>query len=247
MSSDGKASLDGIARFVTTLRVHLNVPFREGINPKEEPERHAREDAKRRAWLASINQCVRPYTDDILDRTAAAILNTRRGDRRFPLPGEIREIANEIVENDRRGPLLKQAVAEAFDGKSAPRASRARTMLVLDLLRGAMGQQAAREMWIGSLVDYVRDEKELPPAHLVGTIKARAKEFSSLREQCHAGVGWPSTPGGMAMAAACAKWGDTIEARNRLWARVILGQESEEALFRWIEKTDDLADRSVAA
>lgn len=225
-----------IAGFVSRLAVHFPPPRFDSAEQEAE-------------WLASIIASLRGYSDDVLERASQQIIDTRglrAGEKWFPVPAEIRKVCVEIIDEDRRVPLLKQAFEEAHDGHKAPRASRARTKLVIDLLRGAMGQQAAREMWIGSLVDYVRDEKSLPPTNVVGVIKARARELELIRERCHAGVGWPSTPEGRAMARACAKLADTIEARNRLWSRVILGQEPEESLFKWIEKTEDLAG-SVAA
>lgn len=217
------ASIEAISKFITTLRVHFNVPI-----ALTDPERPAKE----RAWTMSISQCIRPYSDDVLDRASQSILNNwTSSDRRFPLPGKIREVCDDIVVEDKRLPLMQQ-VLDAQIGENAPPFSRARTKLVLDLLCGEMGRRAAREMWIGSLVDHVRYAKALPDESTVRTLKARSREMEELRGQCHAGVGWPSDITGRALAGMCARMADTIERRNQLWARVVLGQEDEEALFR---------------
>jgi hypothetical protein len=219
-----------VAKFVSTIAVHFPPPRFD--SPEQEAE-----------WLRSIIESLKSYDESVLDRACQWIIDHRglkANEKWFPVPAEIRKVCNEIIDEDRRVPLLRQAAAEIFDGKKAPPHSRARTALVLDLLKGEMGREAARDGWIGSLVDYVRHAKELPDGSMIRTIKARAVEFQEIRQRCHHGVGWPSTPQGKGLARACAIWGDTIEARNRLWARVILGNEDEEAIFRFIEKDDEL-------
>lgn len=231
------SSKEAVAKFVGNVAVHFPPPKFDSAEQELE-------------WVRSIRDAVREFSDATLEQAWHFIRDNRglkREEKWFPVPAEIRRICQEIVADAAHQQNLQRQVKENTDGWAAPRSSRARTILVLDLLRGEMGKQAAREMWIGSLVDYVREQKSLPPTNMVNHIKGKAREFARLREQCHAGVGWPSTLQGIGMAAACAKFADTIEARNRLWARVILGQEPEESLFRWIEKMDDLADRSVAA
>jgi len=223
-------SATSVARFVSKVAVHFPPPRFES-------------DAQEAEWLRSIVESLKLYDDDVLDVASQRIIDTRglRSDEKwFPKVAEIRRLCAGIVDDKRRAPLMKQAMAEAFDGHSAPPHSRARTALVLDLLRGEMGREAARDGWIGSLVDFVRHSKELPYGSMISTLKARAVEFQEIRQRCHHGVGWPSTPQGKGLARACAIWGDTIEARNRLWARVILGKEDEEAIFRFIEKDDEL-------
>lgn len=221
-----------VAAFVSRLAVHFPPPKFDG--PEQESE-----------WLRSIIESLKGYSDDVLSRTAQHIIDNRGLNRReekwFPVPAEIRRYCNEIIAEDERLPLMKAQQDEAFDGLKAPPFSKARTRLVLDLLRGAMGQQAAREMWIGSLVDHVRYAKALPDESMARTLKARAREMEELRGRCHAGVGWTSDATGQALAGMCAKLADTIERRNRLWARVILGQEDEDALFRAIPSNVEAA------
>jgi hypothetical protein len=219
------SSKEAIGKFVSTIAAYFPAPKFESESREDE-------------WLRSMSIALRDYSDDTLERATQQIINNRglrREERWFPVPAEIRKVCLEVLDEDKRKDMFKKQVVENIDPRKAPRGSAARTKLVLDLVRGPMGQQAAREMWIGSLVDYVRDEMQLPHTQIVGTIKAKAKAFDELRGQCHAGVGWPSTPMGLGLAGACAKMADTIEARNQIWARVVLGEESEDKLFRRIE------------
>lgn len=220
-----------VAAFVSRLAVHFPPPKFDG--PEQESE-----------WLRSIIESLKGYSDDVLTRAAQHIIDTRglkREEKWFPVPAEIRRYCNEIIAEDERLPLLKAQQSEAFDGLKAPPFSKARTRLVLDLLKGEMGRRAAREMWIGSLVDYVRYAKALPDEQMVRTIKSRALEFQDVRERCHAGVGWPDAPDGRAMARRFAILADTMERNSRRWARVILGHEDEEALFRAIPSDVEVA------
>lgn len=217
-----------IASFVSRLAVHFPPPKFD--SPEQEAE-----------WLRSIIESLKGYSESVLNRTAQLIIDTRglkREEKWFPVPAEIRRYCNDIIAEDERLPLLKAQQAESFDALKAPPFSRARTKLVVDLLRGEMGKRAAREMWIGSLVDYVRHAKALPDESMVRTLRARSREMEELREQCHAGVGWPSDITGRALAGMCARMAETIERRNRLWVRVVLGQEDEEALYRAIPSED---------
>ena len=214
------------SKFVTNLTKHFSVFFKSGTDEAAE-------------WIKSMIGIVGVYDDAVLGAAFVLILRTRK-ETRFPLPAEIIAVCDSVVQARNRKPMAEKMRDGVFDGHSAPPHSRARTALVLDLLRGEMGREAARDGWIGSLVDHVRYAKELPDGSMIRTIKARAVEFQEIRERCHHGVGWPSTPQGRGLARACAIWGDTIEARNRLWSRVILGQEDEESIFRRIEKDEDL-------
>lgn len=222
------ASVEGISDFITTLRVHMHVPIALSDERREEKER---------LWMASMAQCLRNYADDVLREGAEKILRDARGsDRRFPLPGQIIRALNEIVEDRNRKPLLEGQLDQA---KSSPW-SRERTRLVLDLLRsGGIGLRAASENYLGALVDFCRANSRLPDEREMRRVRDRAREFDETREMCHAGVGWPSVRGGNhPLAVVCAKWGDTIEARNQLWARVLRGEENHEALWRPLNMAD---------
>ena len=218
------ASVDGISDFITTLRVHMHVPIALSDDRREEKER---------SWMSSMAQCLRAYEDDVLKAGADKILRQTKGsDRRFPLPGQIIKVLDEIVQDLKRKPLLEQEIGQA---KASPW-SRDRTRLVVDLLRPTrLAHQAINEGWIGPLVDFCRIHARLPDDKELRRIRDRAREFDELREMCHAGVGWPTTSGGASHARVCAKWADTIEARNQLWARVLRGAEDENALYRPID------------
>ena len=228
------STIEGKARFITTLRTHLNVAIYE-------PNR----DAKELAWTRSIGNTVNPYDDDSLDEAIEKILNSRTGkgsdDRRFPLPGEIRKVCDQII-LDRKRPSMLDAEAEAQ--KSSPW-SRGRSKFVVEhLLSGEMGKRAAREGWIGSLFDECRARNALPSENEVWKIKETSRKFQETRQMCHAGAGWPSTALGLSMGGACANLGDTIEKRNRLLASIVLGRSNVELLFTHL---DYFADDEAAA
>lgn len=214
------------AKFVTHLSKHFNVYFKAGTDEATE-------------WIRSMIGIVGVYDEAVLGAALVVILRTRK-EARFPLPAEIITVCDAVVQVRNRKPMVEKMRGEAFDGNMAPPHSKARTMLVLDLMRTEMGREAARDGWIGSLVDHVRYAKCLPDSGMVRTIKMRAVEFQELRNKCHSGVGWPADLGGRAHARVCALLADTMEARNRLWARVVLGDANEDDLFRGLVLDDDL-------
>jgi len=200
------------ADFLAQMLRHFRVYYREG-SPEEAQ------------WMDGLTAILSVYRDDVLADGCLWFLQHRK-EPRFPLPAEIITVCDEITKERSRPALLAQEAAEV---RASPY-SRSRTRLVLDLLRGDLGKRAARENWIGPLVDYARQHAALPKdERLLQEMRIKAQEQDQLREACYRGDGWPK---GSGLAAMCAAWAESIEARNRLWARVILGQEREEALYR---------------
>lgn len=221
-SQNPKKPETAAARFIRLVSVQFPPP-------RFESEKHELE------WLAAVRAALNNYSKEIIDRACQEIMNTRglrRDEKWFPLIAEIRKVCEAIKDDIERVPRLKAAHDEIFDGHKAPPYSKARTKLVVDLLRGSMGRQAAEEGWIGPLVDYTRANKCLPDASLIRVLKAQAQDTFELVEKCHLGKG--------GLANRLAILGDSILRRNKLWARVVLGQESEEALFRALPKDDEV-------
>lgn len=218
-----EGTVDGIWNFITTLRVHLDLPI------KRDEQFAAREAV----WAASMKQCLRPFCDEILAEGAKRILASTNGrDRRFPMPGQILRVLNEISEERYRKPLL----AAHIDRERAYPYSRDRTRLIADMLRGSqVGRDAIAGNWVGALVDFCREHSRLPADSEKGVLIASGRQFDEVRGMCHAGVGWPIVRGGDGshpLARMLARFADSIETRNQLWARVIRGEEGVEALFR---------------
>lgn len=216
------SSKQAVAKFVSSVAVHFPPPKFDSAEQEAE-------------WLKSIVDSLQEFSDETLDRAWQHIRDhrgLRKEEKWFPVPAELRRVCQEIVADGARKSLFQQQGSQSFDPHKASSHSKVRTQLVIDLVRGEMGRRAATEGWIGALVDHVRTTACLPDESMVKTLRAREREFQEIREQCHEGVGWPM---GSEQPKKFAKLGDTIQARNRLWARVVLGQETEDALFRMID------------
>lgn len=225
------ASGKAIARFINTLKAHFTSPvppLREWeLKDKLAVASHAEKEA---LWFASMARALRGYPEAVLVDGADEILRRMRGtDRRFPLPGQIIDVLGGVAEERNRKPIV-----EIIENQRAYPYSRERTRLVVDMLRGSqIGLDAVNGNWVGPLVSFCRENSRMPKDHECGPLIARSREFDDLRGMAHAGVGWPSVrAGNHPLAVACAKFADTIEIQNQLWARVIRGEESDEALFR---------------
>jgi hypothetical protein len=151
--------------------VHFNVPIALG-----DPNRAAKEEA----WVASIGQTIRPFGDDVVKRAADKILNTWTGtDRRFPLPGTIRKICDDIAAEDKRREL-------PLDGDNSTQpGSWHRKRLALELIRGPMGRRAAAEGWVTALYGWIVEHGRMPSE----TAKASLK---TIERTIDGDLAWPT-------------------------------------------------------
>lgn len=217
------ASLEGISRFISTLRVHFNVYLTEPNRERKEQD-----------WMRSMASTIRGYEDGILDLAVQRILDTR-SDRRFPLPGEIIKVCSALT-RDAAAPKLLQS--ELINRKANP-LSRDRIALTIELMGGAMGRQAIDEGWIGSLFDEVRRRAELPGEREIPRLRRSAEDFQRTLEGVIRGDGFPKTPAGLAHKLACEGMGESIARRNRLVAAVIEGRASIDLLFVHLRNWDE--------
>jgi hypothetical protein len=134
-----------VSKFLTDLIVHF-------------PVRHDG-DAAEDAWLQSMFRNLRNYKSSVLDRAAQRIIDTR-GDRRFPLPAEIRKVCDEIEKLDRIETAPK--FDDAARAKKLQDGHDWQKKLADELIMCSIGKRAAQENWILSLHDFCRLNSRLP-------------------------------------------------------------------------------------
>lgn len=198
------ASNQAIAKFVVALRVHF-------------PTRHDGETSEAE-WLKSIREVIKWFSDDVLERAAQRIIDTRT-DRRFPLPAEIRKACNQTSDDKRKEELRIEPPRDPTDPKHIskyPAWAKERVDLADMLVKGEMGRRAANQGWILSLHDFCRKHARLPLHHEVTGIQTSAAEFIEAYNV--------AVRGGWSQAAELAQLGDKMLAKREALRVMVLGE-----------------------
>ena len=186
-----------VGSFITSVMMHF--PFRH-----DSPEKEAE-------WTASMVRNLRGYAGDVLKKAAQRIIDTRT-DRRFPLPSECKNVCEDIHRVDK----LTSLPVEPPPSKYAEW-SESRIKLADDLIASEIGRQAARDGWVLSLHDFVRQQMRLPSASEIGRVKAGARGFDEAYEICLRGEGGLCN-------AALVKLGEMMVARREKLRAQVLGE-----------------------
>jgi hypothetical protein len=198
-------------KFITTVMVFFPAKFES--------------DTHEEAWTDSMIRNLQGYSPDVLRRAAQKIIDTRddKYARRFPLPAECKQVCDDIIKWDhlQNGPKLLP------DTKPREGEYDFKARLADELIIGPMGRQAAKEGWILSLHDFIRDFGRLPKGTEIDgrttpTMKNRlsckqaAEEFNAMYDEVLRGRG-----------GACAKalegLGDKMVAKREKLRRTVLG------------------------
>jgi hypothetical protein len=184
-----------VTKFLTELSLHFGKRFES--------------DEAEDQWLDSMERNLRVYTPSVLERACKRIVDTRK-DRYFPLPAECRAACEDIVkiEEAEKAPLLREP-QHKFAGHADWQYRRADELIMI----GPLGKQAAREGWILSLHDFIRENGRLPTSDLeVRKCKDAARGFDEAYERLLRNGGVLS-PNLIALGDAMLKRRESLRAR----------------------------------
>lgn len=193
----------GVAQFISVVGLHFPRPK---FNDDEVMEA---------AWMASLTRTLSFYSDEVLNRAAMRIVDTRdpkKDGRFFPLPAECTRVCREIASEEAR-----EAPRLALSGPRANEWSDERLELAFDLCKSPIGIRAAREGWVMGLYDFCRREMRVPTESEARTLIHGARGFEDVLERLRNGEANQFT-------AALVELGETIKAkRNDMAERILAG------------------------
>jgi hypothetical protein len=169
-----------VAKFIGAIAIHM---------PRHRAETEA-EKATEKLWFKDMVAMFKNYSDSVLERAATRIVRSESKDRRFPLPAACMKACEEIIKLDRA-----EATPRLDDKSRAPAQMQSeydRKYANADWLitQSPMGKQAAREGWILSLHDYIRQHDRLPvEKHEIEWCKDSARGFDKAYEEVLNGRG----------------------------------------------------------
>lgn len=192
-------SKQATAKLISTLGTYF-VPMKHD-SPEQEAD-----------WLRAMSKALEGYSADVLERTTQRLINTRKN-RYFPLPAEIRQIADDFIEADNASNLPLQRET----GYSAIWTAE-RRRLADDLIKTEQGRRAAREGWVLGLWHFVADNGRAPDSREEPRLRRSAEEMVEAYRDCVNGLGGPA-------GAALAKLGKSMLDRREEYARIALGEQ----------------------
>jgi hypothetical protein len=195
------ASRDDVADFVANLENHF-------FPVKHDPP------SRVTAWLASMFRELGGYSTQVLEEAAKDIVGTRT-ERYFPLPAECKKACENVRKRSDIAAKAAQLKTGTWTYKRDDEYAEWRIELANDLVKCAIGKQAAKEGWILSLHDYARKYKQMPHPSEIYALKEGAKGFDQAYEQCVRG-GWPD-------AAGLRKLGESMLAKRKQLSEMVLG------------------------
>lgn len=175
-------------------------------------------------WMEIMARETSGFSDRVLEQALSNIV--RRKEHRIPTVGECIEACCEAkrwLEQDKAAGELPDLHPSASRDWSTERRK-----LAHDSIQTEMGREAARDGWIGSLWNFVREQQRLPKGQEVEGCKRQAKEFLEtyemvLRGECVDKDGVvQKLP--KAEAAVLQKLGASMLARREEWASEVLGR-----------------------
>ena len=193
-------SSQAISKFLTDLAVHF-------------PPKHARPELEN-SWLRSMADALRGYSPAILAEAARHIIDHRKYTT-FPLPSECREAC--IAAARRQESQVRAETLPEFRSSMPFWASEERERLANDLIKSAMGKQAANEGWVLALWNFCLEHARIPTNQAeIGRCRREAKDLDEAYAMCLRG-GWPEAK----------KWetfGSSMLAKREKLAAEVLGK-----------------------
>ena len=190
-----------VAKFITALRVHF-------MRPKAETED---DRTVEKEWMRSMMRSLGGYDADVLEKAAADIL-ANRTDRRFPLPAECKKACDEVLK-------WKQLASPKLQDQAVPNDKYEWAYkLADDLICGPLGREAARDGWILSLHDFIRNNQRLPVEHWeITKCKTSARGFDEAYDAVLRGEGGE-------VSKMLEKLGDSMMAKRERYREKVLGK-----------------------
>ena len=170
---------------------------------------------KEKAWTFEMIRQLRQFPSETLKKAAEKI-KASRTDRRFPLPSECRKICLDVQDWLAREERNKSLPLDAhpIHGVRNLDWTTERFRLADDLMMSAMGKEAARDGWIGTLHSFARKNSRLPKGPEIDACKRESKENDAAYAKCVKG-GWGQAKHLESMGA------EMLRRRNELADRVL--------------------------
>ncbi len=205
-------SATGAAKFIGDLVAVFPVHF----GPQGTDQEKAEQSARRTAWTKSLIAELQAVDDNDLVEAASEIKRTRK-DRRFPTVAECLT-AVDIIK--RRRAMDSYSSALRLPTPTSPSVWAPKFYSLADeLLATEQARRAAREGWISSFYQFVRDRGRAPEKGEEPQLRRAAEDFDSAYADC--------IRGGFPHAMDLAKLGGSmLRRREELRARV-LGEERQ--------------------
>jgi hypothetical protein len=135
------------------------------------------DDQTEETWHTIMARTLLAFQPDVISEACSEILETRgmkREERWFPLPAEVRAVCIKIAERKRmESPRMALAVDTSPDLAGTPE----RLRLADELIRGELGQRAAREGWILALREFCARHARLPREAEIHPLQRIAADF----------------------------------------------------------------------
>lgn len=201
-----------VADFIEALLVHY--PVRHDTEERED------------AWVKSMIAALRDYGPDLLKEVAENIIRTRKY-RNFPLLSEILDKCDEI-EKRREMRKWEDTIPQLRLPVDGDQWSRERVRLAYDLVKSAMGREAAQAnpCWIIALWHFCRRNQRLPVGYEVDALKREAREFDESYADTLRGavVGHDGKSADIPNARALQKLGASMLAKRERLIQEVLGK-----------------------
>lgn len=164
-----------IAEFADEMMQHFP-PFRQW------------EDYQEKAWANTLAAELAGFSSEVLTHAKKQIIRTRRPN--MPRPPMVSECIDACLESRR---LIEKDKLASQIPDLTPSASRdwsaERVKLAHDSIKTDMGREAARDGWISTLWNFIREHQRMPKGHEIEACKRQAREFMDtyklvLRGEC---------------------------------------------------------------
>jgi hypothetical protein len=157
-----------VSRFINTIIQHFP-PFRW-------------DEEQEKAWVNTMIRELAGFSDEVLDKTAAYMVRTRK-DRKIPL---VSECIGACLETRRFMESERKAAALPIDepARSHLDWTAERLKLADELMGAQLGQQAFREGWDGACWEFARKNQRLPQPPEIEACKRDGKGFESAYALC---------------------------------------------------------------
>lgn len=157
------------------------------------------DEEQEKAWVNTMVRELGGFSDQVLDHAMTTMLRTRKV-RQIPLVAECIDAcvdARRWIEKDKIAGELP-----AFNPSAGADWTTERVKLAYDLCKGAaMGKEAAKDGWVLTLWNFVREKQRLPKGSEIDACKRVAREFDETYAKCVKG-GWPEAKKWEALGAS---------------------------------------------
>ena len=133
-------------------------------------------------WLRDYEESLGTFGDDVLRRAARIMRDEQAGTRTFPLIADCNAMCKRAFDelHSPRGNKSGSRRADDPFEERYPEWSELRKQQAWSLMRGELGKEAARDMWVVPLYDFCRKNRRLPQRHEVDELVQKGKTTAEL-------------------------------------------------------------------